>query len=231
METNNSIEFNPGRDSSEQLEMNQKEKIWEFLGVKKPEHLELSNDMIEDERTKIEFWDTEKVEQRTAMKKPFWRIDAAVVLSNPERAGEKAIITKSEVTLEDCEGHYPEGDVVPLIEIVKRIAQSGILVVDYDKEPAIDPEKGPKYTPEVVSEKGTESHIVEYIKSPAVIIIEGKIFAKDEKGREYEVDFKAYDAKTGKKVATTRGMRYEAVPNRLRKRALQSETSDESIAE
>jgi len=219
MRNYNSREFGNSHNTCEEPEMSQKEKIWKFLEVEKPEGLELVNDMLEDEATKIEFWDEQEVAKRTAMGPPFWSIDKAVMLSNPDKPEVKCVIAIGDVTEAECEGHYPEEPVVPTIAAVKIMSQSGLLLADYDKEPEIDA-KGAKYAPEVKAEEGTQRDINTYIPAPATIIVEGSIASSDPKGKEPVIDLKAYDSKTGESVATTEGMKFQVISNRLRLRGL-----------
>lgn len=215
----------------EKPEMNQKDKIWEFLEVKPPKRLELLGEVIEDKETKVDFFNQESLNQRISMKIPFWAIEKAVVIWNPERASEKGILTRSRILEEECRGHYPEKNVVPLIAVVKRIAQTGVILVDYDKEAEIDPNKGPQYTPEVKGERGTDRELDEYVKAPVDVIIEGRIFSIDAKGRKYDLDLKAYVVtdKGTRLMVSTRGMTYDAVPERVRRKIMKQQEEQKGI--
>lgn len=183
------------------------------LGIKTLPELELLGEEIKRlEKGDYKVVDSQEMEEHTAMRKPFWRIDNAIILKSSEGKPD-AIICTSVITKAECEGHYPERAIVPIIEIVRRFAQAGITLVDYNKEPNIEG-KDRKYAPEVIGAGSTKSYIQQYIPDPVLIIIEGQI--KEVENHNYKLDLIAYNGETGEKIASIEDIEYVAIPERLR---------------
>jgi len=199
---------------SEEPEMSIREKIWQFLGIREI-HLSLLGSILSEPDVNVSFFEREQLLHIGKMEAPFWVIDKAIIVDWKD---EKGIITRSEVTEQECEGHY---GMVPLIEIVKREAQTGVSLVILDQKDRFGIPDEAKVVPEVISEKGTDASMKEYIKAPATLIIEGKCFAlpQSPEDRKYDIDFKTY-RKNGNQVAVTRGMGYIVLSEKVHDRMI-----------
>ena len=80
--------------------------------------------------------DTGKIEALIFERAPFLCVDKAVILS---QGGVKTILTKSVVTKETCDGHFPGKMIIPLLVFSKIIALTGEILVAWVKKSDIVP--------------------------------------------------------------------------------------------
>jgi len=127
-------------------------------------------------------------------RKPFFWIDKAVSVGND------FMLTSTKVTVRQCEGHFPGYPVVPLIEIFRLAAQTGLLLTALNLSAGHEPLAG--------GSGKNRSKLDVFIEAPVSILVEAKKTAF--KMGLYFVDTKIYAHNLA--IATAENIIYTSMP-------------------
>ena len=170
-------------------------EVGDFLGVQLPATDIISFDVAGGA---VQGFDEVAIGQLLRERPPFFRIGRAVAL------GEDRLLGVTTVTEEHCDGHFPGTSIVPLIEMCKMAAQTGVLLIALSAPP--------DHVPIAVGSKESKAESRNFIRPPATLLIEAKRMNQT-MGLSH-VDCRMF--LSGTHVATLKKVLYMSIPeNRL----------------
>lgn len=155
------------------------QQVQRFLGVTTPKGFHIPDG------ADVRYFDKAGLEQLMLERGPFFFIDRAVAFEWKDGEGktQKEVWTVANMTRERSEGHFPGRPIIPLIELCKAMAQSGIVVASLEAS-ADD-------APIAIGSGESRATARDLIQAPAMILVRATL-TKQRRMRMFWIDGTCY---------------------------------------